>query len=120
MFGFGKKIEIKQMDINEGYRNYVKDPDHIQIICVDELVSYDQVHIADSQCLPFRLLKDMEEYYPEKDITYYVYSSNKALSLKAAKVLTKKDYHVFDLGSFFNYREAMDGMSVSKKYRKKK
>ena len=41
MFGFGKKVEIKKIDINEGFRQYEKNPDKITIICLDELKDYD-------------------------------------------------------------------------------
>ena len=41
MFGFGKKIEIKKLDINEGYRRYVKNPDKYVIICADEVKDFD-------------------------------------------------------------------------------
>ena len=71
MFGFNKKIEIKKLEINEAYRNYKKNTDKIMIICVDEVVNFDNLHIEGAECLPFRLLKRFDEYYPEKNIIYY-------------------------------------------------
>lgn len=120
MFGLKKKVEVNQLDINEGYRNYVKFPQKIIIICVDEVVDFDKLHIANAQCLPFRLLKNMEDYYPEKDITYYVYAINKALSYKAAKILIQQGYTTYDLGSFTLYHEEEEGMNARKKRRRKK
>ena len=78
MFGFGKKVEIKKIDINEGFRQYEKNPDKITIICLDELKDYDELHIADAECFPFRLLDRFEESYPNKNMKYYLYAINKA------------------------------------------
>ena len=46
MFGFGKKIEIKKLDINEGYRRYVKNPDKYVIICADEVKDSSHIEIG--------------------------------------------------------------------------
>ena len=119
MFGFKKKIEIKKIDINEGYRNYLKKPDKIVIICVDEQKEYDAVRIPDSECLPLRLINKMEDYYPEKDLTYYVYAINFANSEAAYKKLYKKGYDVYDLGSFLDYHEEEDGYNARRKRRKR-
>ena len=120
MFGFGKKVEIKKLDINEAYRNYEKNSDKIIIICADEQRNYDDLHIAGAECLPLRLMDDMEEYYPEKDIIYYVYAINPAISERAYKKLYKQGYHVFDLGSFIDYHELEEGLNAKKKRRKRR
>ena len=120
MFGFGKKVEIKKIDINEGFRQYKKNPDKITIICLDELKDYDELHIADAECFPFRLLDRFEESYPNKNMKYYLYAINKALSEKACKKLLKKDYDVYDLGSFLNYREREEGFQATRKNRRRK
>ena len=120
MFGIGKKIEIQKMDINDVYDIYIKDPDHHMIICVDEVKNYDDRHIDGAECFPLRLFKTFQEYYPEKDVTYYVYSLNAALSEKAAKELVKQGYLVYDLGSFVQYKGPEDGLKVKKKRRRKK
>lgn len=120
MFGFNKKIEIKKLEINEAYRNYKKNTDKIMIICVDEVVNFDNLHIEGAECLPFRLLKRFDEYYPEKNIIYYIYSLNPALSEKAVIILTKMNYDSYDLGSFYDFHENIDGLNVPRKYRRKK
>ena len=120
MFGFGKKEIIKSLDINEGYRRYLKHPEQITIICLDELKDYDELHIADAECFPFRLLDRFEESYPNKNMKYYLYAINKALSEKACKKLLKKDYDVYDLGSFLNYREREEGFQATRKNRRRK
>lgn len=120
MFGFGKKIEIKKIEINEGYRRYVKNPDKIVIICVDEQKNFDELHIADAECLPLRLIDDFEEYYPDQDLNYYVYAINPAISERAYKKIYKKGYHVYDLGSFIDYHELEEGLHASKRNRRRK
>lgn len=121
MFGFGKKIEIKKMDINEAYRKYVKAPDHYLILCVDEVRDYDGSHIADSECLPLRIIDQrMEEYYPDKDITYFVYAINHAISERAYKKLVKLGYKVYDLGSYIEYHEEEEGIYIKKKNKKRR
>lgn len=120
MFGFGKKIEIKNIDINEGYRNYVKNPNKITILCVDEVKDYDNTHMVGAECLPLRIIdKYMEEYYPDKDLTYYVYAINPAISERAYKKLDKLGYHVYNLGSYSKYYEAEEGLYVKKKARRR-
>lgn len=120
MFGFNQKIEVKKIDINEGYRRYEKTPEKIMIICVDELKDYDELHIANAECFPFRLLKDFAEYYPDKSICYYIYAINKALSEKACKKLMKQNYDVYDLGSFLDYHEREEGRQATRKNRRRK
>lgn len=120
MFGFGKKIEIKKLDINEGYRRYAKNPDKIVILCADEVKDFDGVHIAGSECLPLRIMDHMEQYYPEKDLTYYVYSINPAISERAYKKLYKQGYHVYDLGGYVSYCGEEEGLYIKKKRKGKK
>jgi len=120
MFGFGKKIEIKKLDINEAYRRFEKNPDKIVIICADEQKEFDALRIADSECLPLRLMDDMEEYYPEKDLTYYVYAINPAISERAYKKLYKQGYDVYDLGTFMAYNGVEEGLNATRKKRKKR
>lgn len=120
MFGFGKKIEIKKLDINEGYRNYVKNPERIVILCADEVKDFDGVHIAGSECMPLRIMERMEEHYPDKDLTYYVYAINPAISERAYKKLYKQGYRVYDLGGYVNYHEEEEGLYIKKKRKKGK
>lgn len=120
MFGFGKKIEIKKIEINEAYNNYEKHSDEIVIICADEQKNYDDLHIADAECLPLRLMDNMEEYYPEKDLTYYVYAINPAISERAYKKLYKQGYKVYDIGSIVDFRGAEGGLNAKRKRRKRK
>ncbi len=120
MFGFGKKIEIKKIDINEGFRQYEKSPDQITIICVDELKDYDDLHIAGAECFPLRLIDRFEENYPDKSKKYFIYAVNKAISEKACKKLIQKNYTVFDLGSFLDYREREEGLLATRKNRRRK
>ena len=120
MFGFGKKIEIKKLDINEGYRRYEKNPDKIVIICADEQKDFDNLHIADAECLPLRVMDHFEEYYPEKELTYFVYAINPAISERAYKKIYKKGYNVYDLGSFIDYHGYEDGLNAPKRKRKRK
>ena len=58
--------------------------------------------------------------YPEKDIIYYVYAINPAISERAYKKLYKQGYHVFDLGSFIDYHELEEGLNAKKKRRKRR
>lgn len=121
MFGFGKKIEIKKLDINEGYRRYEKNPNQIMIVCADEQSDFDNLHIAGAECLPLRLMDHFEDYYPEEEITYYVYAINPAISERAYKKIYKKGYNVYDLGSFIDFHEHEEGRNASKrKMRRKK
>ncbi len=120
MFGFGKKIEIKQLDINEAYENYLKNPDKIMIICADELRGFDDAHIVGAECFPLRLMDEFEDYYPEKDITYYVYAFHKIISEKAYKKIYKQGYDVYDLGSLVDFRGEEEGIKIKKKHRKRK
>lgn len=120
MFGFRKKIEIKKLEINEAYQYYEKHAKDIVILCADEQKNYDDLHIADAECLPLRLMDDMEEYYPEKDLTYYVYAINPAISERAYKKLNKQGYQVYDIGSIVDFRGAEEGLNVRRKRRKRK
>lgn len=120
MFGFGKKVEIKNIEINEGYHQYLKNPDKITILCVDEVRDYDNTHILGSECLPLRIIdKYMEEYYPDKDLTYYVYAINPAISERAYKKLDKLGYHVYNMGSYSKFHEDEEGLYVKKKARRR-
>ncbi|UTY38414.1 hypothetical protein NMU03_12205 [Allocoprobacillus halotolerans] len=78
------------------------------------------MHVADAQCFPFRLLDKFEEAYPNKDMKYYLYSFNKAISEKGCKKLMKLNYNVYDLGSFLNYHERVEGRQATRKNRRRK
>lgn len=119
MFGF-KKTEIKSIDINEGYRNYEKNPDKIVILCADEVKDFDNVHIAGAECMPVRLMNQIEEYYPEKDLIYYVYAINPAISERAYKKLYKRGYNVYNLGSIIDYHEVEEGLNARKNRRRRR
>lgn len=120
MFGFGKKIEIKKIEINEAYERYEKNPDGVVIICADEQRDFDDAHILGAECLPLRLMDNMEDYYPEKDLKYYVYAINKAISERAYKKIVKQDYEVYDLESLIDYRGPEEGIKVPKSRKKRK
>lgn len=120
MFGFGKKQEIKKLDINEAFRRYEKNPEKMVIICADEQKDFDDLHIAGAECLPLRLMDDMEEYYPNKDLVYGVYAINKAISERAYKKLAKQGYNVYDLETFLAYRELEEGINATKRNRRRK
>ena len=120
MFGFKKKEIIKSLDINEGYRRYLKHPEQITIICLDEIKDYDDLHIAYAQCFPFRLLDKFKETYSDQNMKYYFYAVNKVFSEKACRKLMKQGYDVYDLGSFMNYREKTEGLLSSRKNRRRK
>lgn len=119
MFGLTKK-EVNQKNINEGYRDYEKNPDKIMIICIDEQKHFDALHIDGAECFPLRLINQFEDYYPNKDIIYYIYSLNKYYSEKACKKLIKKNYTVYDLGSFTNYHEKEAGYNARKRDRRRR
>ncbi len=119
MFGFDKKVEIKKKDINEVYNIFEKDPSHHVILCADEQKEFDALRIAGAECLPLRLMNKIEEFYPDKDMTYYVYAINFAISEKACKTMTKKGYNVYDLGSFLDYDGFEEGMNARRKKRKR-
>ena len=120
MFGFGKKIEIKKIEINEGFRRYEKNPEKIVVICADEQIDFDNLHMVGAECLPLRLMDQFEDYYPEKDLIYYVYAINPAISERAYKKIYKKGYQVYDLGSFIDYHELDEGLHASKRKRRRK
>lgn len=120
MFGLGKKVEIKEKNINEAYREYVKNPNNIMIICVDEQIDYDKLHVDGAECLPLRLIDQFDEYYPEKDMTYYIYAINIYNSKKACQKLIKKGYKVYQLSSFLDYRERGAGNEARKKDKKRR
>lgn len=120
MFGFGKKIEIRKINIDEGHNRYKKDPDHIVIICADEVKDYDMSHLSGAECLPLRLMDQMEEYYPDKELKYYVYAINKAISERAYKKLYKLGYDVYDLGSSLEFRGLTEGRSVTRQRGKRR
>ena len=66
------------------------------------------------------ILDKFEETYPNKDMKYYFYAVNKVYSEKACRKLMKKNYDVYDLGSFMNYREKTEGLLSSRKNRRRK
>lgn len=120
MFGFGKKIEIKKLDINEGYRRYVKNPDKYVIICADEVKDFDNLHITGAECLPLRIMDHFEDYYPEEDCIYCVYAINPAISERAYKKIYKKGYEVYDMGGFMDFHEQEEGLNASKRSLRRK
>lgn len=121
MFGFGKKIEIKKININEAYKKYLANPEKYVIICADEQKDFDDAHIAGAECLPLRIMDNMEEYYPDKTITYFVYAAiNKAITERAYKKIVKQGYDVYDAEIFVDYRGPEDGRTVSKRDKKRK
>lgn len=120
MFNFLKKEEIKKKDINQGYRDFEGNPEQYVIICVDEQKDFDDVHIKGAECLPYRAIdKDMEDIYPEKDKTYYVYAINPAVSKNAYKKLNKLGYDVYDLGSILDFTGREEGMYARRKRRRR-
>lgn len=118
MFGLFKKIE--KIEVNEAYQNYLNDPKGIMIINVDELTSYDERHILGSENLPYRLVKDFEEYYPNKDIKYYFYSIMLGKANNAAKAVAKLGYDTYELSDYTFFKGDEEGLSVKKKKRKKR
>lgn len=120
MFGFMKKVTVPTLDINEAYQQYLNHPDDIIIINVDELVNYDERHIADSENLPFRLVKDFEEYYPDKSKKYYIYSLGNGKAYNSAKTIIKLGYEAYELSSYIYFKGDEEGLSVKKKRRKKR
>lgn len=120
MFGFKKSDEVKVKDINEGFRDYEKNPEKIVIVCVDELRVYNELHIADASCLPLRLIDQFEEYYPEKDLIYYLYAYNGYNSRKACQKLMKKNYNVYNLGDFAKYHEYCEGEHATRKDKRRR
>ncbi|MEG0737594.1 MAG: hypothetical protein RR441_12035 [Longicatena sp.] len=120
MFKLGKNKERKVLDINEAYQNYLKNPQKIAILCADELANFDDIHLVGAECFPLRLMDKIEEYYPEKDMKYYVYAIQPLISEKACKKMMKKDYDVYDLGSLSLFTGDEEGILVPKKRRKRK
>ncbi len=119
MFSFFKKEEIKKININDGYRNFENNPGKYIVLCVDEQKTYDEVHMRGAENLPLRVIEEeMEEFYPEKDITYYVYAINPAISNSAAKKLQKLGYEVYDLGSFIDFNGREEGNHARRKRRR--
>ena len=118
MFGLFKKIE--KLDVNEAYQIYLNDPEGIMIINVDELKSYDERHIMGSENLPYRLVKDFKEYYPDKSIKYYFYSIMLGKANNAAKAVAKLGYETYELSDYTFFKGDEEGLSVKKKRRKKR
>lgn len=118
MFGFGKKVEI--IDINKAYEEYLDNTDDIIIINVDELVLYDERHIDGSENLPYRLVKDFEDYYDDKEKKYYIYSLAKGKAHNASQVIAKKGFNVYELSDYVHFKGYEDGLSVKKKKRNKR
>lgn len=120
MFGLGKKKEIKKIDINQAYELYQNNPDDNLIICIDEIKDYDDRHVEGAECLPCRLLKDFKNYYPEKDLKYYLYALNPALAERGAKIVAKLGYDVYDAGSLVDFHGIEEGLQVTRKHRRRK
>lgn len=118
MFSFFKKIE--KIDINEAYQHYLDHPNDIVIINVDELRYYDDRHIAGSENLPYRLVKDFNEYYPNKDIKYYFYSIMLGKANNAARAVAKLGYQAYELSDYTFFKGDEEGLVVKKKRRKKR
>ncbi len=116
MFSFFKKETIKKLNINEGYRNFENNQGKYIILCVDEQKTYDEVHIRGAENLPLRVIdEEMEEFYPDKNMTYYVYAINPAISDNAAKKIQKLGYDVYSLGSFIDYNGREEGNHARRK-----
>ena len=121
MFNLFKKEEIKKLDINQGYRHFDSHPEQYVILCVDEQKDFDNVHIRGAECLPLRVIEnEMEELYPEKDKTYYVYAINPAVSKRAYLKVHKLGYDVYDLGSFLDFNGHEEGLHARKSKRKRR
>lgn len=120
MFSFFKKVDAPKLDINQGYRNFENNPGKHIILCVDEQKTYDEVHIRGSENLPLRVIEEeMEEFYPEKDITYYVYAINPAISKHAGRKLLALGYDVYDLGSILDFNGREEGNNARRKRKRR-
>ena len=120
MFGLGKKVEIKTLDINKAYQNYEENKEHITIICSDEQKDFDDRHIMGAECFPLRLMDQFEDYYPDKDMIYYFYAINNAISERACKKAIKKGYQVYHLGTFVAFKGKEEGLLAAKKHRRRR
>ena len=119
MFSLFKKKEVKKLNINDGYRNFDREPDKYIVLCVDEQKTYDEVHMKGAENLPLRVInEEMEEFYPNKDLTYYVYAINPAISSQAAKKIDALGYDVYDLGSFIDFNGREEGQHARRKRRR--
>lgn len=119
MFGFNKnKVEV--IDINEAYNEFLKDEENIILLNVDELVAFDERHPYLAENLPYRLIKSIEEYYPDKNKKYYVYSLHSGTEINATNIMAKKGYNVYRLSDYTYFKGYEDGLSVKKKKFKKK
>lgn len=120
MFSLFKKAEAPKLDINQGYRNFENEPNKYVVLCVDEQKTYDEVHMRGAENLPLRVIEEeMPEFYPEKDVTYYVYAINPANSKKAGKKLVKLGYDVYDLGSFIDFNGREEGNHARRKRKRR-
>jgi Rhodanese-related sulfurtransferase len=119
MFGFNKNNVIT-IDINDAYKEYLKEENKIIILNVDELVDYDERHIEGAENLPVRLAKSIEDYFPEKDKKYYVYSLKKGAAYHVVKIILKKGYDAYLLSDYTFFKGDEEGLSVKKKRRKKR
>ena len=91
------------------------------LLCVDEQKTYDETHIRGAECLPLRLLeKEMEYFYPDKELTYYVYAINPANAKIGYKKLVKQGYHVICAGSILDYHGREEGSAVSRKNKRRR
>ena len=113
MFDF-LKTTINELDINEAYITSTKD-DSFVIVCVDEYKLYEPVHVAGSENLPVRLCDQFETYFPDKELTYGLYSSNYEKAKQAYKKVIKLGYkNVYALSSFIGYTEDEEGYNAKK------
>ena len=120
MFSFLKKEKAKKLNINEGYRNFENNPGKYVVLCADEQKTFDEVHMRGAECLPLRVIEEeMEEFYPEKDVTYYVYAINPAVSEKAAKKIMAMGYDVYDLGCFIEFTGREEGNHARRKRKRR-
>lgn len=119
MFGINKK-KVEIIDINKAYDEFLDNQDNIIFLNVDELVLYDERHPYMSDNLPYRLIKDIEEYFPDKSKKYYVYSISNGNDINACNSMLKKGYDVYRLSEYTYFKGYEDGLAVKKKKFKKR
>lgn len=121
MFGFSNTNKRKEkVDINEAYEDYIKHPDTVAFLNVDEVKHYDERHVIGALNLPDRLMKDIEEYYPDKSIKYYVYSVANGHDYHSVGIMLKKGYNAYQTTTYGDFRGEEEGRSVKKKRRKRR
>ena len=119
MFG-RKKNEYVKLDINKAYSDYAHNKDNIIIICLDEDEEFDKRHMSGAECFPARIIDRFKDYYPDKDMDYYLYSNNKYVSERNTKILLKKGYKAYDLGSFIDFHGSESGTNISRKEKRRR